>query len=150
MGDGLQVAGGGIPDKENSRFGNSLAVQWLGLRTFTTEVTGSIPGEGTKILQAMRGQKRKKKRKEKKTVGASILKTMLVQYYDFVIYNKKYVFGLPPVPGTELLKHLEFPVIRANRSIFYYVSEVTFGKPLGNLRMGACCQGNKPCMQLEG
>ena len=32
--------------------GNSLAVQWLGLRTFTAEGTGSIPGQGTKIPQA--------------------------------------------------------------------------------------------------
>ena len=28
---------------------NSLAVQWLGLRAFTDEGTGSIPGWGTKI-----------------------------------------------------------------------------------------------------
>ena len=30
----------------------SLAVQWLGLCTFTAEGKGSIPGAGTKILQA--------------------------------------------------------------------------------------------------
>ena len=28
--------------------GNSLAVQWSGLRAFTTKVPGSIPGQGTK------------------------------------------------------------------------------------------------------
>ena len=27
---------------------------------------------------------------------------------DIVIYNKKYIFGLCPVSGTELLKPLEF------------------------------------------
>ena len=32
--------------------GNSLEVQWLGLHTFTAEGVGSIPGQGTKILQA--------------------------------------------------------------------------------------------------
>ena len=32
--------------------GNSLAVQWLGLSTFTAEGPDSIPGWGTKILQA--------------------------------------------------------------------------------------------------
>ena len=32
--------------------GNSLAVQWLGLSAFTAEGSGSIPGWGTKILQA--------------------------------------------------------------------------------------------------
>ena len=33
--------------------GNSLAVQWLGLGAFTAEGTGSIPGWGTKKLQAV-------------------------------------------------------------------------------------------------
>ena len=32
--------------------GNSLAVRWLGLHTFTAEDTGLIPGQGTKIPQA--------------------------------------------------------------------------------------------------
>ena len=31
---------------------NSLVVQWLGLRAFTAKGLGSIPGSGTKILQA--------------------------------------------------------------------------------------------------
>ena len=30
-------------------FGNSLAVQWLGLHAFTAEGTGSTPCQGTKI-----------------------------------------------------------------------------------------------------
>ena len=33
--------------------GNSLAAQWLGLHAFTAEGAGSIPGWGTKILQAV-------------------------------------------------------------------------------------------------
>ena len=42
--------------------GNSLVVQWLGLRTFTAEGAGSIPGQGIKIPQAVwHGQKKKKK-----------------------------------------------------------------------------------------
>ena len=45
--------------------GNSLAIQWLRLCTLTAEGLGSIPGQGTKIPQAMRhGQKKKKKRAE--------------------------------------------------------------------------------------
>ena len=32
---------------------NSLVVRWLGLHTFTAEGVGSIPGQGTKILQVM-------------------------------------------------------------------------------------------------
>ena len=40
--------------------GNSLVVQWLGLRAFTAEGSGSIPGQGTKIPQAVwQGQKKK-------------------------------------------------------------------------------------------
>ena len=40
--------------------GNSLAVQWLGLRTRIAKGPGSIPGRGTKIPQAMQsGQKKK-------------------------------------------------------------------------------------------
>ena len=32
-------------------FGNSLAIQWLGLHAFAAGGMGSIPGWGTKILQ---------------------------------------------------------------------------------------------------
>ena len=47
--------------------GNSLAVQWLGLGTFTAEGPGSIPGWGTKILQAKwHGQKTKTNKQNKK------------------------------------------------------------------------------------
>ena len=42
--------------------GIPLAVQWLGLHASTAGGPGSIPGHGTKILQApQRGQKKKKK-----------------------------------------------------------------------------------------
>ena len=41
--------------------GNSLVVQWLGLRAFTAKGAGSTPGQGTKILQTTScGQKKKK------------------------------------------------------------------------------------------
>ena len=43
---------------EVRRLGNSLAVQWLRLCTSTSRGTGLLPGQGTKILQAVRhGQK---------------------------------------------------------------------------------------------
>ena len=42
--------------------GNSLVVQWLGLRAFTAKGVGSVPGWEIKILQAMQyGQTEKKK-----------------------------------------------------------------------------------------
>ena len=38
--------------------GTSLVVQWLGLHIFTAKGPGSVPGQGTKIPQAMwHGQK---------------------------------------------------------------------------------------------
>ena len=44
-----------------------MVVQWLGLCTFITEGLGSVPGWGTKILQAVQcGHKSKKKKKKKK------------------------------------------------------------------------------------
>ena len=50
------LANAKIPD-----LGNSLVFQWLGLHAFTAEGPGSIPGQGTKIPQAVsRGQKKKK------------------------------------------------------------------------------------------
>ena len=46
--------------------GTFLAIQWSGLCAFSTEGPDSIPGQGTKILQAPQcGQKERKKRKEK-------------------------------------------------------------------------------------
>ena len=53
--------------------GNSLAVQWLGLRVFTAKDASSTPGWGNKILQALWRSQRKKKTKQK---VASRLRTM--------------------------------------------------------------------------
>ena len=43
-------------------------IQWLGLCAFTAEGAGSIPGQGTKILQAVWCGKKKKEKK--KTIGS--------------------------------------------------------------------------------
>ena len=47
--------------------GNSLAVQWLGVGTFTAEGPGSIPGQGTKIPQQATwcGKKERKEGRKK-------------------------------------------------------------------------------------
>ena len=47
--------------KRTRTLGNSLEVQWLGLLAFTAEGPGSIPGQGTKIPQAMWWAKKKMK-----------------------------------------------------------------------------------------
>ena len=39
--------------QKNKISGNSLVVKWLGLRAFTAKGQGSIPGQGTKIPQAV-------------------------------------------------------------------------------------------------
>ena len=41
--------------------GSSLVVQWLGVCSFTAEGAHSIPGLGTKIPQAVKHSKKKKK-----------------------------------------------------------------------------------------
>ena len=46
---------------ETTEHGNSMVVQWLGLCSFIAEVTGLIPGWGTKILQAMQHVPNKKR-----------------------------------------------------------------------------------------
>ena len=43
------------------RLGDFLTVQWLGLHTSTAAGTGSIPGQGTKILHAARCGTKKNK-----------------------------------------------------------------------------------------
>ena len=44
------------------QIGNSLVVQWLGLWALTAKGLGLIPGQGTKIPQALwHGKKKKKK-----------------------------------------------------------------------------------------
>ena len=42
--------------------GTSLAVQWLGLHASSAWGTGSIPGRGTEILQAIQRSQKKEKR----------------------------------------------------------------------------------------
>lgn len=63
-----------------------------------------------------------------------------------VIYNKKCVLGLHPCYSHGATKTLGISYLRRATSIFSYVNEVTFGKPLSHLRMGASCQGNQPCV----
>ena len=49
--------------------GNSLAVQWLGLRVIAAEDVGSVSGWGTNVLWAVwRGQKEKRKKKKGKVI----------------------------------------------------------------------------------
>ena len=55
--------------KRNIPPGNSsgpLAVQWLELSAFTAEGAGSIPGRGTKILQAEQCDQKEKRKKMKR------------------------------------------------------------------------------------
>ena len=67
--------------------GSSLVVQWLGLRTFTAESRGSIPGPETKILQATGVAKGKKdlQYKMKTDMKVSLLK---YSYNKTLIYLK--------------------------------------------------------------
>lgn len=35
-----------------------------------------------------------------------------------MIYNQKFIFDFSPIPGTEYLKYLQFPVLRKIKVIF--------------------------------
>ena len=48
--------------------GNSLAVQWLGLCTFTADGVSVIPSQGTKTPQDTRRSQKKIKKKKKKYI----------------------------------------------------------------------------------
>ena len=48
-------------NKKHDTGGNSLEVQWLGLRASTAGDPGSIPGQGIEILQAARCSQNKTK-----------------------------------------------------------------------------------------
>lgn len=58
-----------------------------------------------------------------------------------LIYDIKYVFGLPPVSGPELLKPLEFPVMRVIKVVFVILMRSLWKAPLD----GAGCPENQPC-----
>ena len=47
-------------------------VQWLELSAFTAKGPGSIPGQGTKIPQALHGGQKKKKKKKKRRVAKQL------------------------------------------------------------------------------
>ena len=73
--------------------GNSLAVQWLGLCTFTTKGPGSIPVWGTKIPQfSWHGQKKKKKKKRFILLVNSykLTRPMHTDVNYIIVYNSKY------------------------------------------------------------
>ena len=58
-----------IRDKDDFKIhiGNSPEIQWLGLPVLTSKSPDSVPGQDTKISQAMQcGKKKKKKKKNHK------------------------------------------------------------------------------------
>ena len=55
-----QKAGNQPTFSQNVVTGNSLAVQWLGLGTFTAVGLGSIPSQGTQVPQAAQYGKKNK------------------------------------------------------------------------------------------
>ena len=66
-GEGFREENRGSPQGESKEGGDSLVVQWLGLHALNAEGLGSIPGQGTKIPQALqRSQKNKNLKKKKK------------------------------------------------------------------------------------
>ena len=63
--------------------GNSLAVQWLGFCTFTAEGMGSIPGRGTKVLQAKWPKTQNKQSKNNVCVGLRVFSSYQIMEIPF-------------------------------------------------------------------
>ena len=61
----------------------------------------------------------------------------------FSLWCKKDPWSLSLVPGTQSLKHLEFPEWQDDRQVFCS-NELTFGRSLTNYRMRATCRKTKP------
>lgn len=59
------------------RFGDFLAIQWFRLHASTAGSTGSIPGQGTKILQTSKHGQKKKERVWVSSTGVPGLKGVL-------------------------------------------------------------------------
>ena len=60
-------------------------------------------------------------------------------------FTTRNVFGLhPDFLAQSSYSPWNFLSTESGNDAFCYVNEVTFGKSLGNLRVGAGCQGNEP------
>ena len=79
---------------------NSLAVQWLGLRTSTAGSTGLIPGWRTRIPQAVQHGQKNKNKKRLKMWLLEYLKLSRWPLYFFWIKLDKTVSALKP--GEEI------------------------------------------------
>ena len=90
---------------------NSLVVQWLGLGSFTAVGPGSIPGLGTKILQAMhRGQKKKKKKSHIPVFQVPRLIQSSPFHKNLACFLKPYIFVVV-VHCLFVFKHLYWSII---------------------------------------
>ena len=70
-----------LEDHQDKDRGSTLAVQWLGLHAFTAVGLSSIPGQGTKILQAEHSKPKNKKQKKQKIRVESRIQSIT---YDMV------------------------------------------------------------------
>ena len=64
-----------------------MEVQWLRLCAFTPEDLGSIPGVGTKMLQAVQCGQKGKKRKEKTVLFDEAVALSQSSYFIFIWGN---------------------------------------------------------------
>ena len=85
--------------------GCSLVVQRLGLGTFTAVGPGSVPGQGTKILQAMGHGKKKKKLFTNVCLGCC--KLHKVRYGYFKMWS--WIFNPPPTEWWGSMSSLPEP-----------------------------------------
>ena len=81
--------------------GNFLVIQWVGLRASTTGGTGSIHGQGTKILLSLQhGQKKKKSSQELTTQRTNPFKCFSLANPPGKEKNKEKLFTILSLRGT--------------------------------------------------
>ena len=102
--------------------GNSLAVQWLGLCTFTAEGLGSISGQGTKINPAIHAPWPKKPKKI--TISLTVFPTLYISPLRLIYFVSRnlYLFisltyFTPPQPASPLANICLFS---ASMSVFLF------------------------------
>ena len=64
----VEIVPSALPLSETT-MGDSLVVHWLGFHAFTAKGSGSIPGQGTKILKASKVTKNKQTKKTHTTIS---------------------------------------------------------------------------------
>ena len=104
--------------------GNSLVVQWLRLGAFTAMGPGWIHGQGTKIPQATRPKKKKKRSqqgKKRRICDTDCMWSQMPKIFTIWPFTEKVcqslVYQIAPVRGEKLLEVRKHKFAKASTSV---------------------------------